>query len=172
MEPPALSFTEWLVLALVAEGPTHGFAIARLTAASGPVGAIWQVSKPLVYRAAGRLSELGLIHPAGTAPGDGGPDRNLIAATPAGLAAVNAWLLQPVKHIRDIRSELLVKLALLDRAGVSPRPLLDAQRDHLAPVVAGLERRLEEATGFDRTLASWRYETAQATMRFLQSVNP
>jgi PadR family transcriptional regulator AphA len=165
-----LSFTEWLVLALVAEGPTHGFAVARITGASGPVGAIWQVPKPLVYRACGRLSDLALIQRAGTAPGDGGPERNLVAATPAGLAAVQAWLVRPVGHIRDIRSELLVKLALLDRAGVSPGPLLDAQRDHLIPIIAGLERRLGQATGFDRTLASWRYETAQATMRFLQAV--
>ncbi|GII42053.1 hypothetical protein Pph01_70560 [Planotetraspora phitsanulokensis] len=165
-----MSFTEWLVLALVAEGPTHGFAIARLTGPSGPVGAIWQVPKPLVYRACGRLSDLALIQPAGTAPGDGGPDRNLVAATSTGLAVVQAWLVRPVRHIRDIRSELLVKLALLDRAGVSPEPLLEAQREHLAPIISGLERRLDHATGFDRTLTSWRYETAQATMRFLRAV--
>lgn len=165
-----MSLTEWVVLGLVAEGPTHGFAVARLTGASGPIGAIWQVPRPLVYRALGRLSDLALTRPAGSEPGAGGPERTLIGVTAAGQAAVHAWLVRPVDHIRDIRSELLVKLALLDRAGVSARPLLTAQRDHLRPIVTGLRNRRDGATGFDRTLTVWRYESAQATLRFLKSI--
>jgi hypothetical protein len=44
------------------------------------------------------------------------------------------WLTRPVEHTRDVRSELLVKLALLDRAGKDPQPLLAAQREQLVPV--------------------------------------
>jgi hypothetical protein len=40
---------------------------------------------------------------------------------------------QPAGHPRDIRSELLVKLALLDRAGADLRDLLWAQRGQLTP---------------------------------------
>jgi hypothetical protein len=45
-------------------------------------------------------------------------------ATPEGRRVTEGWLREPVGHARDIRSELLVKLALLDRAGADPRELL------------------------------------------------
>jgi hypothetical protein len=34
----------------------------------------------------------------------------------------------PVRHGRDVRSELLIKLALLERAGADPRDLLSEPR--------------------------------------------
>jgi hypothetical protein len=66
-----------------------------------------------------------------------------------------------------VRSELLAKLALLDRAGTDPRPLLDAQRDQLVPIAAALRERLAEAEGFQRTITAWRCENVSATLRFL-----
>ena len=69
-----------------------------------------------------------------------------------------------------MRSELLVKLALLDRAGRDPTELLDAQREQLEPVAQALRDRLDSATGFDRTLALWRCETVTATLRFLDAL--
>lgn len=162
-----LSLTEWVVLALVAEGTTHGFAVSRLTAAAGPVGTIWQVPRPLVYRALDRLDDLALIRPAGTEPGRGGPRRTLYAVTPDGRSAADAWLLRPVEHIRDIRTAFLVKLALLDRSGTDPGPLLDAQAEHLRPIIASLRRRRDSAQGFERTVAAYRYETAAVALRLL-----
>jgi DNA-binding PadR family transcriptional regulator len=55
-----LSADEWAVLALLAEQPSHGFAIARALEREGPVGRVWSVTHPLVYRALERLSEDGL----------------------------------------------------------------------------------------------------------------
>jgi hypothetical protein len=69
-----------------------------------------------------------------------------------------------------VRSELLVKLALLDRAGSDPLPLISAQREHLAPLAEALRERLDHASGFDRTLALWRFETVSATVRFLDAL--
>jgi PadR family transcriptional regulator AphA len=81
-----------------------------------------------------------------------------------------AWLTRPASHNRDVRSELLVKLALLARAGTDPRPLLSAQREQLIPVAHALQDRLAAAAGFDRTLALWRCETVSATFRFLDAL--
>ena len=58
---PGLSLAEWLVLCLVSERPTHGFAIAGLLAEDGSLGRIWHVRKMVIYRAAHRLEQLGLI---------------------------------------------------------------------------------------------------------------
>ena len=80
------------------------------------------------------------------------------------------WLRTPVRHPRDIRSELMVKLALLDRSGTDPRDLLQAQLAQLLPVAAALDDRLRATTGFEHTLALWRHEAMTATLRFLEAL--
>ena len=57
---------DWAVLALVAEGPTHGFAIARALAPGSDVGRVWAMRRPLVYRALDVLTEQELVRAAGT----------------------------------------------------------------------------------------------------------
>jgi DNA-binding PadR family transcriptional regulator len=167
---PRLSLAEWLVLCLVCEAPAHGFAITRILAADGELGQIWRVPKPVVYRALQRLETLGLLATVEIQPSSTGPARSLIDATAAGRSAAADWLTRPVSHTRDIRSELLVKLALLDRTGADPGPLLAAQHEQLRPVADALQARLAEVSGFDRTITLWRCETAAATMRFLDAV--
>jgi DNA-binding PadR family transcriptional regulator len=169
---PALSLTEWLVLCLVGEGLTHGFAIARLLEHQGSLGRVWRVPKPVIYRALSRLEQLGLVRAVGEQPTSVGPVRTVVEATSAGQQASSAWLTRPVRHIRDVRSELMVKLALLDRAGADPRPLLAAQHEQLAPIAAALGDRLAGSAGFERTLLLWRYETVSAALRFLAAAAP
>jgi DNA-binding PadR family transcriptional regulator len=167
-----LSLTDWLVLCLVSEMPTHGFAVAGLLAQDGSIGQVWRVQKAVIYRSLQRLEQLTLIATAGEEPTHQGPVRSVVAVTPAGRAAAAGWLARPVAHARDVRSELLVKLALLDRAGQSAAPLLAAQRQQLVPIAAALLDRLGEVTGFEHTLALWRYETVSATLRFLDAAMP
>jgi DNA-binding PadR family transcriptional regulator len=169
-EERSLSLSEWLVLCLVCEQPSHGFAIARLLDAEGSLGRVWRVPKPVIYRALQRLEQLGLVRTTEQQASSQGPVRSLVDAAPSGREAASAWLTRPVSHTRDVRSELLVKLALLDRAGADPQPLLEAQREHLAPVADALRARLDDAAGFDRTLILWRYETVSATVRFLDAL--
>ena len=169
-EERSLSLAEWLVLCLVCEEHRHGFAIARILDREGSMGQVWRVPKPVIYRALQRLELLGLVQTAQQQPSSQGPVRSLIDATQVGRNAAADWLTRPVEHTRDVRSELLVKLALLDRAGTDPQPLLEAQREQLAPVAEALHDRLAAASGFDRTLALWRYETVSATVRFLDAL--
>ncbi len=165
--PVRLSFTENLVLALILEGPTHGFAIARTLGRDGPVGRVYEVPRPLVYRAVDKLVEAGLANPVRVEAGDHGPPRTVVTATTSGRRAARTWLGVPAEHVRDIRTELLVKLALLERSGKDPKPLLKAQRRVLEPIVAALAQLSEEAQGFDKTVTRWRYETALAALRFV-----
>jgi PadR family transcriptional regulator AphA len=77
-----------------------------------------------------------------------------------------------VEHVREIRSELLLKLALLDRAGENPAPLLQAQRAVLEPLVEAIESRRAHSDGFDATLLAWRRATAVAALDFLDTIAP
>ena len=166
-----LSLAEWLVLCLVREEPTYGLVVAGLLDYNGSLGRVWYVPKGTVYRAVQRLEVLGLIRTAGRQrASQGGPDRSLLKATPAGRAAAQAWLSTPVEHARDVRSELLVKLALLDRAGSDSRALVQAQLTRLLPAAAALDDQLSATTGFEHTLVLWRHGALTATMRFLQDL--
>jgi aerobic carbon-monoxide dehydrogenase small subunit len=169
---PVLPLSDWIVLSLVCEGPTHGHALAILLGRDGDLGSIWHVNRAGVYRSLDRLVDLGLIRPAGEQPSSRGPVRTLVEATAAGRAAGASWQYRPAQRTRDIRSELLIKLALLHRSGIDPHDLLVAQHERLMPIVAALRDRIPIATGFDRTLLLWRYETASATLRYLDVLVP
>jgi len=169
-EQERLSLAEWLVLCLVREEPTYGLILVGLLARDGPLGQVWSVPKAVVYRALQRLEVLGLIRTVGEQRTSQGPVRSLYQATPAGETAAAAWLSTPVAHPRDVRSELMVKLALLDRSGTDSRDLLQAQLARLLPVAAALDDRLGATTGFEHTLVLWRHEAMAATLRFLQTL--
>ena len=169
-EQERLSLAEWLVLCLVREEPTYGLVLVGLLARDGNLGQVWSVPKAVVYRGLQRLEVLGLIRTVGEQRTSQGPVRSLYRATPAGEAAAAAWLGTPVQHPRDVRSELMVKLALLDRSGTDSRELLQAQLARLLPVAAALDDRLRATTGFEHTLVLWRHEAMAATLRFLQTL--
>ena len=94
---PEMSLPEWLVLAILARQPAHGFAVAQLTAPDGDLGRVWQIPKAVVYRAIGRLLDADLIVPESTERGQG-PQRTVYTATPPGSEAADRWLHTPVEH--------------------------------------------------------------------------
>ena len=65
---------------------------------------------------------------------------------------------------------LLLKLLFLERRQADPGPLLAAQRVRFEAIAERLRTAADEASGFDRTLLSWRLETATAAMRFIDTV--
>ena len=170
MQPlPPLSLAEWLVLAILGQQPMHGFAVAQLTVPEGELGRVWQVPKAIVYRAIGRLLDAGLVVPESTEQGLG-PQRTIYAATPEGTEAARRWLHTPVEHVRDIRSHLLLKLALLDRIGGDPTELLRGQRAVLEPIAEAIEDQRGSSGGFEATLLAWRRATAVAALDFLDTI--
>ncbi len=164
-EQPRLE--DYLLLALIAERPTHGFALSRLVACDGPIGRVYEISRPNVYQAICRLTTTGLVEPVGTERTSLGPQRTLVRATLAGKQMTQTWLNQPARHVRDLDTELLLKLFLLERAGRDSTPLLQAQRQVLEPIVASLSAQRQWARDFDQTIVTWRHAAALAAMRFL-----
>jgi PadR family transcriptional regulator AphA len=161
---------EWAVLGVIAASPAHGFAVARRLAAGGDLGRVWSVTRPRVYRAIADLAANGLVEPVGEAASERGPARVVYAVTANGRERLERWLAEPAARVRDVRSELLLKLALLDAAGISPEPLLLAQRARVEPALASLEQALAAASGFDAVLLRYRVAMARGVVSFIDGL--
>lgn len=161
------SVTEYAVLGLLAEGPAHGFALARRLEPGAPVGRVITVRQPLVYRALRRLAEAGDAEEAVVEPGVAGGRRVIHRITPAGRRRLAAWLDEPVGHVRDLRIEFLLKVVLLQRAGASPLPLVERQRAALDGTLAAVTSAPDDAAD---PVALWRKYTAAAAGDFLDAL--
>ncbi|MFM9225939.1 MAG: hypothetical protein ACKOQ1_04840 [Actinomycetota bacterium] len=154
-----------VVLALVVAEPRHGWALQRELSPEGGIGRAWTLSRQLTYRAIDALVDDGLAR-RGTPRDGGGADKMVGAATTRGKKHSLAWLDTPVEHLRDVRTELLVKLMLRERLGLETAGFLDRQREVFAPLI---ERLL--ATRDSGVVATWRRENAMAVSRFLESLS-
>ena len=166
---PEPSFAELVCLTLIIQGVAHGWALGTMLAPDGELGRIWTLSRPLTYRAIDGLADKGLANRRGTSGGHG-RERVALGATAAGRRTATRWLDAPVQHLRDVRTELLVKLALRDRAGLDSQALLSAQQRLFEPVIDALTSA--HGAGQDR-VDLWRRESARAVRRFLdQAATP
>jgi molybdopterin-binding protein len=159
-----VSLGEYVCLALVDEGVNHGWAIGTLLAPDGELGRIWSLSRPLTYRAIEQLGHKGLLRRAGQAGGQG-RERTVLKASAEGRRAVRRWLDEPVAHLRNVRTELLLKLVLRRRRGLTLKPLLEAQRRAFADHLDALTVTGPAADVVDL----WRRESARAVRRFLDA---
>ena len=158
------------MLALLCERPAHGWAIASQLTPDGELGGVWTMGRPLVYRSLEILESRALIEPAGHEPGIRGPNRTILRPTAAGREALMRWLGEPVDHVRDVRSLLLLKLVFADRLAVDVRPMLAAQHGANAAAVAALEERMTASRGTERILLRFRLESTRAVLRFIEGM--
>jgi DNA-binding PadR family transcriptional regulator len=158
---------DWAVLALLCEQPSHGFALARLVADDGELGQVWTMSRPRVYHAIEDLRRAGLIEALESAPSTRGPARTQLAPTAAGKAAVEQWLARPVSHVREARSELLLKLVLTQRTGRDLRPLAAAQLEVLEQLAERIVGQLETAEGTRALVLRFRLAQTRAALEYV-----
>jgi PadR family transcriptional regulator AphA len=160
---------EWACLGILYPAPAHGFAIAARLKPDGDIGRVWSLTRPLTYRALDQLSGRGYIEAIGEERGIAGGTRTILAATRNGRAQLRKWLSTPVLHLRDLRSELLLKLVLAAECGVDLGAMLDAQHAHVAELSATLDAA--SAASPDDAVAIWRSESARAALRVLERLD-
>jgi len=152
---------EWACLGVLYDGPTHGFAIATTLRPGGELGRVWSLSRALTYRSLDQLVDRGLVRAVGEEPGIAGGNRTVLAATRTGRAELRRWLATPVEHLRDLRSELLLKLVIAERCGVDVGDMLHRQRSIVADLAGAL------ADDRDDVVTLWRRENSEAALRVL-----
>lgn len=163
---------EWACLGILCAGACHGFAIAARLRPEGDVGRVWSLSRALTYRALDQLIARGLVRAVGEEPGIAGGNRTILAPTRAGRAQLRRWLATPVAHLRDLRSQLLLKLVIADLCQVDVTTMLERQRVLIDDLAAALTSRVEGDAGADAASAAdvvdlWRSESSLAALRFL-----
>ena len=166
MPEPHLSTTEFAVLGVLAEGPSHGFAISKEFEPDAELGRVFKVRRPLVYRALERLVEAGYAEAISTEKGDAGPNRVIHRITRSGRRHLDSWLAEPVSHVRDLRIEFLLKLALVRRSGRSPLALVEKQREALVTTFSALDE-----VDIDDHVELWRRHNAAAAAAYLEDLS-
>ena len=159
---------EWACLGILAASPTHGFAISARLKPSGDIGRVWSLSRPLVYRSLDQLTARGFVVEVSEEPGIAGGARKILAPTAAGRVRLIGWLAAPVAHLRDLRSELLLKLVLAELCGVDTAGLIKAQRLLVLEHHERVEDQLAGGPGLaGDVVMQWRLESSAAALRFL-----
>jgi DNA-binding PadR family transcriptional regulator len=110
------------VLALIAERRGYGYELAQRFEAR--VGPAWQLNPSAVYPALDQLEREGLAASALRHGGTRRSPRVVYVATPAGEAALDAWLRATGAPPEPVRAELHLRMAF---ARPSDRAALDAQ---------------------------------------------
>ena len=158
---------EWACLGILAAEPSHGFAVSVRLRPDGDIGRVWSLSRALTYRAIDRLRSIGHVAPVGEEPGLAGGNRTILDVTPSGRTVLHGWMTTPVPHLRDLRSELLLKLTLAGTLGIDTSTLVEEQRKLVIDIEHTLRSRLNERN--DDLVTMWRLESAEAALRFLNS---
>jgi DNA-binding PadR family transcriptional regulator len=150
-----------VVLVLIVLQPRHGWAMHEELAPQGEIGRAWTLSRQLVYRAIDTLEHDGLVKRAKPKDG-GGADKVVISPTSKGITHAKRWLEEPVQHLRDVRTELVVKIMLRERASLPLKNFVVTQRATFAPMIQAIENS-PAVTPVDM----WRRESASAVKRYL-----
>lgn len=101
---------EYALLGLLRDGPAHGYRLAAAFEPHGRLGQILRLKMSLMYAYLHKLERQGWVA-ARTKSGDGGHMRRDFAITPAGEAAFDRWVAEPVGSTREVRLDFMVKLA-------------------------------------------------------------
>ena len=150
-----------VVLALVVHTPRHGWAIHEELSPTGDIGRAWTLSRQLVYRAIDTLVEDGLVKRATPKDGGGG-DKVIISPTAAGKRTAMLWLDSPVTHLRDVRTELVLKVRLREKMKMPLDSFLSLQHEVFDPLIASINKDSSSSP-----VNLWRKESANAVKRYL-----
>jgi DNA-binding PadR family transcriptional regulator len=157
-----LTPTSYLVLGLLArEGPSTPYELERHVRAT--LGNFWSFPHTLLYSEPPRLASFGLVDEVRETTGR---RRRVFATTPAGEAALRAWLDRPSNEPTELRDPGLLQLFFGDLAPAESRLRLAEQQlaIHRAKLAAyQQDQRLEGRAGLSdrgqRTVEHWRGET-------------
>jgi PadR family transcriptional regulator AphA len=152
-------------------GPRHGYELLPYFSRGGELGLVCTLGTPRLYAILHALEELGLVR-CETEPPSSGPPRKVFSMTDAGTEAFRDWLRQPIRRLRQIRQDFLLKLYFSRLIpGYDTRDLIEGQIEVSRSVSAelGAAADAEPRESFARLVYQSRQATADATVRWLEA---
>jgi DNA-binding PadR family transcriptional regulator len=134
--------TEYGVLGLLAFGESSGYDLSR--AATRSIAYMWAPSRSQIYKVLPRLVAAGFAD-SREVEQHGRPDKAIYRITPAGLAALRAW----IERVEEARPGVFV-MKLFFAWAASP----EVAHEQLALYRSQAERHLAEFEEMERTLSS------------------
>jgi PadR family transcriptional regulator, regulatory protein AphA len=166
-----LGAADYALLGLLRLGPRHGYELAPYFASDGTLGLVCTLGVSRLYALLHALEELGLVH-AENSVVSGGPPRKVFSLTEAGEAAFQQWLDRPIRQLRLIRQDFLLKLFFSRQLpGNAPEALIERQIAASRAVADELDDRASaEAPGsFAALVYESRLAMARATIAWLEA---
>jgi DNA-binding PadR family transcriptional regulator len=166
-----LGAADYALLGLLRVGPRHGYELAPYFASDGTLGLVCTLGVSRLYALLHALEELGLVH-AESSIISGGPPRKVFSLTEAGADAFQQWLDRPIRQLRLIRQDFLLKLyfarqlpgndasALIERQIAASRSVADDLAVHA---------EAEAPASFAALVYESRLAMARATIAWLEA---
>jgi PadR family transcriptional regulator AphA len=166
-----LGAADYALLGLLRLGARHGYELAPYFAGDGTLGLVCTLGVSRLYALLHALEELGLVH-AESSVVSGGPPRKVFSLTEAGEAAFQQWLDRPIRQLRLIRQDFLLKLYFSRQLpGNDPGALIERQIAASRSVAEDLADRAaaETPASFAALVYESRLAMAHATIAWLEA---
>lgn len=166
-----LGAPDYAILGLLSLGPRHGYELLRYFSRDGELGLVCTLGTPRLYALLHALEELDLVE-CETSQLSSGPPRKIFSLTDAGSEAFGSWLRQPIRRLRQIRQDFLLKLYFARQiAGDETPDLIERQIAACRTVADELqaEADAEPPDSFARLVFQSRKATADATVTWLEA---
>jgi DNA-binding PadR family transcriptional regulator len=169
--------SEFALLGLLYERPTHGYDLHKLITDPDGIGMIWGVKMSNLYAQLDKLENKQLISGV-LQPGESRPARTQYQITPEGKRLFEAWLTMEVKHPREFRHEFMLHYYFLMR--LLPGQVIDYCEKQHSECIRWLEntlaanQKVEENVQFKKAVMQFRVAQIQSMVNWLTllSQNP
>ena len=169
---PERPSTEYALLGLLMDGPSHGYDLTRQFSASSELGKVCRLEMSMLYGVLKKLEREELILSREEAV-SGNKSRRIVELTERGRHEFEGWLVHPVRHTREIRLDFMVKLyfARLRDPALALR-LLEEQLQFNQNLLTQLTSQATAVadlppTHFERWLLEFRLQQNQAVLNWL-----
>lgn len=161
---------QYAILGLLHDQPAHGYDLQRVFSLEGDLNGVVSVGQPALYAALKDLAARRLV--VGVEARDGArPPRTVYSLTPTGERAFEEWARTPVRRLRQVRLDFLLKVYFARRRGERElRALVDAQIKACHDYLSALEEQAGALTpdDFAYLVVESRTSAARSTLDWLR----
>jgi DNA-binding PadR family transcriptional regulator len=166
--------SEFALLGLLYEKPTHGYELHKQITDPEGIGMIWRIKMSNLYAQLEKLEHRGYIT-GEMHPGDTHPNRMEYSITKDGKFAFESWLETTVKHPRDFRQDFMARyFYLLKYYPEKVSELVQKQREECRTWLTNTkaqDQAEQPDPGFKKSVVEFRIAQIEAIIKWLEATS-